>query len=67
MQPETARNGPRNGILTPCEESAALLLARGFTSAEAAAACGAGEGTMKAWVTGYRLASIQPQFAVRVE
>jgi hypothetical protein len=50
--PESTRNGPRNGALTPRQESAALLLARGSTSAEAAAAGGADEGTMKAWVAG---------------
>jgi hypothetical protein len=50
--PESARNGPRNGLfLTPRQEAAAVLLARGSTAAGAAAGCGAGERTVKTWVS----------------
>jgi hypothetical protein len=48
--PEMARNGPQNWLF-PRQEDAAILLARGSTVAEAAAGCGAGERTVKRWLT----------------
>src|SRR5436190_3955601 len=48
-QPETARNGPDPGDLTPKQESVALALAAGMTVGEAARRSGAGERTIKTW------------------
>jgi hypothetical protein len=46
-----APNGTKNGSLNPRQEAAALALARGATIAEAAEGCGAGERTVKRWLT----------------
>jgi transposase-like protein len=47
--PQTAPNGPGNGILSPKQEAAALALARGASLSEAAQESGAGERTIKTW------------------
>jgi hypothetical protein len=49
-QPETALNGPENGVLSPKQEAAALALAAGRTQDQAARASGAGTRTIKTWV-----------------
>ncbi len=50
MKPETARNGPENGPLSPKQEAAALALASGCTLQEAARKSGAGLTTLKRWL-----------------
>lgn len=48
-RPETARNGPVTGLLTPKQEAVALALAAGCPIVEAARKAGAGERTVKTW------------------
>ncbi len=50
MKPETAPNGPLNGLLTPKQEAAALALAAGRTQEEAARESGAATRTIKTWL-----------------
>jgi hypothetical protein len=50
MQPEMARNGPRNRGLAPRQEALALALAAGCTVHAAAAEAGIGETTAKRWL-----------------
>ena len=50
MKPQTARNSPQSGTLTPKQEAAALALAAGRTQEEAAHQSGAGTRTIKTWI-----------------
>ncbi|HEV3298216.1 MAG TPA: hypothetical protein VG055_01150 [Planctomycetaceae bacterium] len=59
-KPETAPNGPENGVLPPKQEAAAIALASGRTIEQAARASNAGTRTLKTWLHD------QPAFASRV-